>query len=1076
MTSLIVLVILFLVVGVGGYVYSERKKTGKQQKDRPALPHRLSVRYLDNTVLISEHEAWTYVRLPTVSVEFKTAEDWDRLITAFAHALAGLTDCRIHLKTAFRGYNIAKWAEQLDKRTPHPAPGWSELLVKQQEHLWYEQFLQKEVYLGVRLGLRNNEATSQFKTALSLVKQALNMTADALLGEDDAIDAKEIDRWHSAAGPIQRLLRGSVYQAVPATSDEVAWLFRHHMHPDMPAPQPPAIEGQPWGRGEVQALVEGLIDQVESPYYLKITQPNWDFLNQQRAHERSPEVTPPPQTSFTSYVATLCVSRIPREMDTWDGNPWIHHAEDPGLGFPVEFSGYFDIHPPAKAKKDVEKQVQKVSAQQQHIEKAGAEVPTGVADAFAAGKHLDTEVERERKFLVYGAGRLLVSAEDSDELTKRCQTLIEHYRDIGIDVVWTPNDQLRLFVEQFPGDRPRLTVRAYRQVQELETVTAGLFTASNTLGDGEGPYLGRTTGRSQEIVHFDPLYAPRNNKPPGVAIVGAPGGGKTFTTLTSAYQTAMRGITTVLLDPKGDAKGLATIPGLGDVRILELGARMAGLLDPFSLAESREEGTLLAMETMRLLLGGEMTADRENAIVSSIRYIALQPEPNLRKVVELLLAGGVEGLNPTGSAYSEQMSAVAKSAGNLLEVISELPLGNLCFSNARSRVKIAQGRLTIITLAGLSLPAASTPQDRYTYAQRLSVTLLYLVTHYSRSLVTDPLYTGPKALIIDEAWAITQTSQGAQLVAEVSRLGRSRNTALVLVSQNARDLLAEDVKNCLTTMFVFRSEDPSEIAADLELLRVSDNAEHRSIIASLPTGRHSECIMRDIRGHVGTMRVDMSYLPEVIKAFDSTPDDGSGRVQSAARRIITDESGKILGVADTAEEAERLRAQFAQQGISAEINHGGTTVGGNSAPPAAAPPTGPPPTVPPPNARPVSAPAGGSRVAPTPVVHRPTSSIPVAPVSAPTQPPPVVPQVGVPQPVMRSARAGVLPSSVPPAERTGERQKPHHDQKQHDPNNQGTVYTSSRRVDDEDSDKSEPTPPPTSPRKGSAAPSWSARE
>ncbi len=242
------------------------------------------------------------------------------------------------------------------------------------------------------------------------------------------------------------------------------------------------------------------------------------------------------------------------------------------------------------------------------------------------------------------------------------------------------------------------------------------------------------------------------------------------------------------------------------------------------------------------------------------------------------------------TAYSEQQIAVAKSAGNLLEVISELPLGNLCFSNAKSQIKVAQGRLTIITLAGLTLPSASTDQDRYTYAQRLSVTLLYLVTHYSRSLVTDPLYTGPKALIIDEAWAITQTSQGAQLVAEVARLGRSRNTALILVSQNARDLLAEDVKNCLTTMFVFRSEDPSEIAADLELLRVSDNPEHRNAIASLPTGRDSECIMRDIRGHVGTMRVDMSYLPDVTAAFDSTPGEDTGHVQSAARRIVTDGS------------------------------------------------------------------------------------------------------------------------------------------------------------------------------------------
>ncbi|MGH3545513.1 MAG: hypothetical protein ACRDPW_06270, partial [Mycobacteriales bacterium] len=136
MAGLIAFIVIFGFVGGGVYVYTEWQKRSKLQRDKPVLPRRLSLRYLDNTVLLSEHEAWTYLRLPTVSVEFKTAEDWDRLITSFGHALAGLTDCRIHLKTAFRGYNIAKWAEQLDKRTHHPAPGWSQLLVKQQEHLW----------------------------------------------------------------------------------------------------------------------------------------------------------------------------------------------------------------------------------------------------------------------------------------------------------------------------------------------------------------------------------------------------------------------------------------------------------------------------------------------------------------------------------------------------------------------------------------------------------------------------------------------------------------------------------------------------------------------------------------------------------------------------------------------------------------------------------------------------------------------------------------------------------------------------------------------------------------------------
>jgi hypothetical protein len=884
---------LLVIVGVAGFAYLRVAARNRDNQTVTALPARLSVRYFDDAVLLTDVDAWTYLRLPTMSVEFRTAEEWDRIIQASAHALAGLSHTQVHLKTVFREYDITEWAANLDRHTPNGAPGWPSLLAAQQSHLWLEQFLQKEVYLGVRLGSRTDQAAGQLRAMFDAFARAFSTVADAVVGEDHVIDGREIAKWRTKAAPVQRLLRSSALQAVPATVDEISWIFRHHMHPGLPTSPGSGRPDEPWGRGAVQHLVEGFIDNSESRYYLRITQPNWDFAKQLEARLTDPSLPTPPR-ELSSCLATLCISRIPREMDTWDGNPWIHHAEDPSLGFPLEFSARWDIHPPSRAKKDVEKQLQKVSGQRRHIAGSGAEVPTGVEDAFADGRTLDVEVERFRKFLVYGAGRLLVSAADPDELTRRCEMVIEHYRNIGIDVVWTANDQLRLFTEQFPGDRVRLKVRAYRQVQELETIAAGLFTASNSLGDGEGPYLGRTTGRSQEIVYFDPLFAPRNNKPPGVAIVGAPGGGKTFTMLTIAYQAAVRGITTVVLDPKGDAKGLATITGLGDVRILELGASMAGLLDPFSLAESREAGVLLAMETVRLLLGGELTAERENAVVSAIRSVSMRPTPNLRKVVSLLLAGGVEATQQDRSGFVQQQMAAARSVGSLLEVISELPLGSLCFSEARVEVKVARNRLSIITLAGLSLPTSHVPVERYTYAQRLSVTLLYLVTTYTRQLVTDPRYTGPKALVIDEAWAITQTQQGAQLVAEVARLGRSRNTALVLVSQNAKDLLAEDVRNCLTTMFVFRSEDPGEIAADIELLRISDNTEHRQVIARLPTGRDSECIMRDVRGHVGTMRVDMSYLPNVVVAFDSTPDDGSGRVQAAATRIVTDSAGRVI--------------------------------------------------------------------------------------------------------------------------------------------------------------------------------------
>src|SRR5262249_20623635 len=80
--------------------------------------------------------------------------------------------------------------------------------------------------------------------------------------------------------------------------------------------------------------------------------------------------------------------------------------------------------------------------------------------------------------------------------------------------------------------------------------------------------------------------------------------------------------------------------------------------------------------------------------------------------------------------------------------------------------------------------------------QRLSVALLYLVSQFARRLLNGMDRRLPKAIFLDEAWAITCTPEGARLVTEVGRMGRSRNTALVLFSEKAGDLVCGQVTNC----------------------------------------------------------------------------------------------------------------------------------------------------------------------------------------------------------------------------------------------------------------------------------------
>ena len=89
----------------------------------------------------------------------------------------------------------------------------------------------------------------------------------------------------------------------------------------------------------------------------------------------------------------------------------------------------------------------------------------------------------------------------------------------------------------------------------------------------------------------------------------------------------MQGVWTIYIDPKADAIPMAQLPGLGKPQLFDLRDGNDGMLDPFSLAERPSEAPLLALETVRLLLGGEMDATREEALIIAIEQVVLTSEP-----------------------------------------------------------------------------------------------------------------------------------------------------------------------------------------------------------------------------------------------------------------------------------------------------------------------------------------------------------------------------------------------------------------------------------------------------------------
>ncbi len=810
---------------------------------------RLAVRYFDDRVLLTDSAAWAYFRLPTVSYEFLTPEEREALATNVTIALAAIRmpDAEVHLRIAHRAYPAAEWAMALNS-TSDEGPGWREYLEEMYRHVWAKDFWSKEIYLGVRLGPRG----AQLGTGVLAQLFGFYQRSEKALGiEDDHVQDKEIARWTEAAERLGRALASSALYARHATSTEIAWLFQHAAAGGLGEPLASATPRRRWGKGEIEALVEGQIHNGRS--LLRIEQPAGD-----------------------SYTAHLSFARFPDLMPFPDGEPWLHFADQ--LPFPVEVSSRMRLIPPVRASKDVARKLAHARDMDIHIREAGAEAPLALAEQIDAARMLEHGITKERLPFVYGWHRLSVSAPTEEMCVQRVEAVVEHYRDIGIDVVNSTGDQFSLFCEALPGER--LRVNAYAQRQPLRTIAGGMATATVELGDRVdesnagwiGPYVGETLGRARSIVHFDPLVAAARNRPTAIAITGEPGGGKTTLALLLIYQMALRGVTIAVIDPKGDAESLVRLlRNRGrKARVIPLGSAAPGLLDPFSFGDDIATKKTMATETLRLLLP-RMSEERESAMIQAVAAISNEPDPSLGKVVDHL---------------EQSTDPASKNLGAVLRSMSEMHLARLCFDASGGEQIDTEGWTTVFTLGGLTLPDVMTVRDDYSYEQRLSVALLYLVSQFARRLMNGLDRRTPKAIFLDEAWAITSTPEGAKLVPEVSRMGRSRNTALVLVSQNAGDLLNEQVTNCLSSVFAFRSTERVEVEHVMELLGVDASEEHKAVLRSLGNG---ECVFRDLDGRAGRIGVDL-ISEELLRWLDTNPthdkpnenvhdllDGGSGR-------------------------------------------------------------------------------------------------------------------------------------------------------------------------------------------------------
>jgi hypothetical protein len=217
---------------------------------------------------------------------------------------------------------------------------------------------------------------------------------------------------------------------------------------------------------------------------------------------------------------------------------------------------------------------------------------------------------------------------------------------------------------------------------------------------------------------------------------------------------------------------------------------------------------------------------------------------------------------------------------NLLMDTAEMPLAMLFFGSPPPDALGADAALTIITMAGLRLPDLKIEREYWSAEEALALPML----HTAHRLAVRRCYGGSmsmrKLVGLDEAHFMEGWRSGRSFLVRLARDSRKWNIAGLVASQNPKDILGLDVQNLVSTVFVGRIAEDPEIASEaLRLLRVPTEVGYEQTLATLSTVDTSsssrlgfrEFVMRDVDGRVQKIRVDVSYVPDLLTYLDTTP-------------------------------------------------------------------------------------------------------------------------------------------------------------------------------------------------------------
>nr|WP_169733002.1 ATP-binding protein [Haloechinothrix halophila] len=904
-------------------------RRGRRLPGEQAVPSyipSIAARSIDGHLLRTGQEIYAWYRLSTQRWSFRSDSQRRDLIAAIAGQYAELQGRWLHLRVTSRPYPIRMWAEahvhNAYNRLPDAqgALSFDDYLIGEQQQLMGRSMAEKEVYLGVQVQTRN-AVDRAVERAAPLLRKMLPEAVDAELTAIDS-EVEHLDQVMSAAGLDGR----------PAEATEMSWLMHRSCALGLPAPRTmPAVPGSNWEPEDLASFTDAADFHAE-PYAPTVTVRGRTGSN----------------AGITSHVAVLTMGQMHGLQIPEVDDPWMQHADRlPGA---VEWSARIYVRRPEEVAGELSRQMNKVRSQVKHYtDEHDLEPPQSLARQASRVLEIDDEMTTGFTALatrVYSWWRLAVSGPTEREALRSAQQLLELYKPkIAIE---HPEAQYALAREFIPGEP--VASGAYKRRGSVVWAAAAVPTATADVGDRRGILLGETCTATRRPVAWDPWMAQEIRDGSGLtAMVAGLGGGKSFLGGGIVYKTLRSGASWTILDPSGPLSRLCDLPELRPyARPINLLNAQPGILNPYRVVAEpqlehfldeddperawRRESALAGATRRRLVLD----------VLSGILPYEVSRLPQTRIVLlrAVRAVGGrydadpgqvIDALRRDASEHHEHAVVVADFLDEMRERMSLL----IPEADADPYRDSRDDRLTVLTMAGLTLPKDGVSREHWTDAEALGVEMLNLAAWLTQRSVYERPKEERKGVWIDEAFFLSEVPTGRVLMNRFARDSRKWNVRVLLSSQIPADFLRiQGFVSLLDSVFVGRLDDENAQEDALRLLKVPVGVGYEQVVAALGRRPGAErgaehgverdreprqFIFADGAGGVERIRVDFSgdHLAHLRDVLDTTP--GAAGSSGADKQRAGDEQDRELD-----ETGIDQRARAPQHALSPQADTSGS--------------------------------------------------------------------------------------------------------------------------------------------------------